>query len=93
MKDSKKNKGRDEPVKTRPAVAASAPPDRRNFMTRAAAVVVGGIVALFPPLAGLAMFLDPLKRKSQAGQFIHVADLDEVPPDGIPRRIRVPTYP
>jgi menaquinol-cytochrome c reductase iron-sulfur subunit len=84
MKDSKKNKGR-EPVRS----VASDPPERRNFLARAAAVVVGGIVALFPPLAGLAMFLDPLRRKSQSGEFIHVTSLDKVPPDGIPRSFSV----
>lgn len=61
------------------------PPGRRTFLVRATAVVVGGIVGLFPALAGLAMFFDPLRRKSQTGQFIHVADLDQIPSDGVPR--------
>jgi menaquinol-cytochrome c reductase iron-sulfur subunit len=84
MKDTKKEK-----KANRPEVVAATPPDRRNFLTRAAAVVVGGIVALFPPLAGLAMFLDPLRRKPQAGQFIHVANLEDVPADGVPRPFSV----
>ena len=48
-------------------------------------MVIGGLVGIFPALAGLAMFLDPLRRKSQAGQFLKVATLDEIPADGVPR--------
>ena len=39
-----------------------APPQRRNFFAEAAAVVIGGFVGLFPFAAGLAAFLDPLRR-------------------------------
>jgi Rieske Fe-S protein len=61
------------------------PPGRRTFLVRVTAVVVGGIVGLFPALAGLAMFLDPLRRKSKSGEPTHVADLDQIPSDGVPR--------
>ncbi len=61
------------------------PPGRRTFLVRATAVVVGGLVGLFPTLAGLAMFLDPLRRKSQSGEFIHAANIDQIPRDGVPR--------
>jgi menaquinol-cytochrome c reductase iron-sulfur subunit len=83
MKPSKKTKS-DEVVKSRVETLRT-PPGRRTFLVRATAIVVGGFVALFPALAGLVMFLDPLRRKSQAGQFLKVADLDEIPADGVPR--------
>ena len=42
-------------------------PPRRNFLASALAVVVGGIVSLFPLGVGLAVYLDPLmRRKSKA---------------------------
>lgn len=83
MKSSKKSKS-EQGAKPR-VETFDGPPDRRNFFVRAAAVVVGGMVTVFPPLAGLGMFLDPLRRKSRSAEFIKVADLDEIPADGIPR--------
>src|SRR5688572_30140245 len=83
MKPVKKTKS-EEVTKAR-VEKLQTPPGRRTFLVRATAVVVGGAVGLFPALAGLAMFFDPLRRKSQSGQFIHVADLDQVPSDGVPR--------
>jgi Rieske Fe-S protein len=65
------------------------PTERRGFLVQAGAVVIGGIVGLFPFLTGLAVFLDPLKRKSKAGEFIKVATLDDVPTDGTPRPFSV----
>ena len=44
-----------------------APPEenpRRNFLVAAMAVVIGGIVAIFPFVAGFGVLLDPLRRKS-----------------------------
>jgi Rieske Fe-S protein len=61
------------------------PSERRGFLVQAGAVVIGGIVGLFPFLTGLAVFLDPLRRKSKAAEFIKVATLEDVPPDGTPR--------
>src|SRR5690606_15031476 len=31
------------------------------------------------------VFLDPLRRKSKAAEFVKVATLDDLPPDGVPR--------
>jgi Rieske Fe-S protein len=63
--------------------------ERRGFLAQASAVVIGGIVALFPFATGLAVFLDPLRRKSKAAEFIKVATLDELPSDGTPRPFSV----
>ncbi|MEX0793172.1 MAG: Rieske 2Fe-2S domain-containing protein [Pirellulaceae bacterium] len=63
--------------------------DRRSFMTKAAAVVIGGFVAIVPLGAGLATFLDPIFRKSKVGSSLKVASLDALPADGVPRRFPV----
>ena len=89
MKEEKKNKKQDEPAKKKPAAEAKEESDRRNFITGAAAVAVGGVVAMAPPAAGLVMFADPLRRKAQAGEFIHVANVDQIPTDGTPQSFRV----
>lgn len=62
---------------------------RRGFFGKLAAVVIGGIVAMFPFAAGLAVFADPLRRKGQSDRMIRVASLDAVPTDGTPRKFAV----
>src|SRR4051812_7607072 len=62
---------------------------RRNFLTEALSVVIGGIVGIIPAAAGLAMYLDPLRRKSEAGNFVRVTTLDALPNDGVPRKFPV----
>jgi menaquinol-cytochrome c reductase iron-sulfur subunit len=69
---------------------------RRGFFRKALAVVVGGIVGLFPFVAGGLVFLDPLRKKKGrggAGQdedgFIKVAQLDGLLVGGTPRRFAV----
>jgi menaquinol-cytochrome c reductase iron-sulfur subunit len=66
-------------------------PNRRGFVTRAAAVVIGGLVGLVPLVSGLLVFLDPLRRKSAAGELLRVTTLDSVPADGIARYFPVVT--
>lgn len=68
----------------------SAPPsDRREFLAKAAAVVIGGAITAGPPLAGLCLLLDPLRRKSEVGASVLVATLDSLPEDGEPRKFPV----
>lgn len=64
-------------------------PERRNFLTKAGAVVIGGAIALVAPLAGLAVFLDPLRRKSQDGGAVLVASLESLPENGEPQKFPV----
>lgn len=64
-------------------------PDRRNFLTKAAAVVIGGLLAAVPPLAGLRFFFDPLRRKSEGGGAVLVASLASLPENGEPRKFAV----
>jgi menaquinol-cytochrome c reductase iron-sulfur subunit len=62
---------------------------RRGFLTKALAVACGGL-ATFPPLAAaLWAVLDPLRRTAGAGNFVPVADLNNVPADGMPRQFPV----
>lgn len=75
-----------EPTHAHPPAAA---PDRRNFIVKAAAVLVGGIVAVIPPLAGVFVFFDPLRRKTDAGGAVRVANLNSLPENGEPRKFPV----
>src|SRR5690606_14607183 len=67
--------------------------DRRNFITKALATVIGAVLVVFPFIAGLAVFFDPLRRRasnaSQDDGFIRVTTLDALPADGVPRRFPV----
>jgi len=63
--------------------------DRRSFMTKAAAVVIGGFVGLVPLGAGLFTLLDPIFRKSRDSASLKIAPLDALPADGVPRRFPV----
>jgi len=67
------------------------PTDRRTFFKKALAAVIGSIVGLFPLAAGLAVFLDPLRRRSKDGDFVMVGSLTALPPDGTPRKFSVVT--
>lgn len=64
---------------------------RRNFLVEFWAVVTGGLAGLIPMLAGLAVWLDPLRRgkATTAAESIRVAALDAVPADGVPRQFAV----
>ena len=52
-------------------------------------MVIGGLLGLVPLLSGLAVFLDPLRRKSQSQGAIRVTTLDALPEDGVPRKFAV----
>lgn len=64
-------------------------PERREFLTKAAALTIGGVTTLVPAAAGLMTILDPLRRKSAAGGFLHVTSLNALAEDGTPRRFEV----
>jgi Rieske Fe-S protein len=78
-------------------LAESQPRERRNFLMSAAAVVVGGIVAVFPFAAGLGVLFDPLRRRAKSAareiadpddaiQYVRVGPLDVLPADGVPHQ-------
>lgn len=62
---------------------------RRRFLSQVAAVVCGGFALLVPAVAGIAAFLNPLRQKSQSGDFMKLASLDMLPDDGTPRKVPV----
>jgi len=65
-------------------------PDRRQFITKAAAMVCGGAATLVPVTAGLMTVMDPLRRGAATGHsFQRVANLSSLPDDGTPRRFEI----
>ena len=68
------------------ASKVSPPHGRRDFLKKLWAGLIGAIVGLFPVGAGLAVFLDPLRRKTAASGAIRVTTLKAVPNDGVPRK-------
>ncbi len=63
--------------------------NRRGFLGQAAAVVFGAAAVAVPAVTGVAAFLNPLRQKGQAGQFMRLASLDALPTDGTPMRVPV----
>lgn len=71
------------------SLSPEAQTDRRGFLKKSLAIVIGGIVGLVPAVAGLMVLIDPLRRKAMAGGAIKVTTLDALPADGIPRKFPV----
>jgi len=69
--------------------AASPSTGRRDFFKKSLAGLLSALLGLIPVGAGLAMFLDPLRRKPSAGAAIRVTTLAAVPNDGVPRKFPV----
>lgn len=76
-------------------LAEANPAERRSFLSAAAAVVIGGIVAIFPLAAGLGVLFDPLRRRAKAAaagdaadaiKYVRVGPLDVLPADGVPHQ-------
>jgi menaquinol-cytochrome c reductase iron-sulfur subunit len=64
-------------------------PERRGFLKRLAAGIIGGLAGVVPLLSGLAVLFDPLRRKPAGASAIHVAALGALPEDGTPRKFSV----
>ena len=65
-------------------------PDRRGFLKKLASGVIGAVITLIPAAAGLAVWLDPARRKTNTGgQLVRVASLSALPEDGVPRKFAV----
>ena len=64
---------------------------RRDFLKKALAVVIGGIVTTVPAVAGLLAFFHPLRKRvnGTAGEFTDIVPLSALPADGMPRRFQV----
>lgn len=61
--------------------------DRRCFLAAGAAALAG----VLPPLTGLGVLLNPLRKKSSLGQAVRVTSLSALPADGVPRKFPVVT--
>jgi Rieske Fe-S protein len=83
----------------RSAPTDSSDPPRRSFLTRFAALIAGGIVAIFPFAAGWGVLFDPLRRtgdkrsgeEPRAAGFTRVCPLDALTVDGPPQAFAVTT--
>ena len=64
-------------------------PERRGFLTKVLAILLGSVAGVIPAASGLAVFFDPLRRKSQAASLSFVAMLDALPEDGSPRKFNI----
>ena len=74
---------------TIPSESPSAQTGRRGFLKKFFAVVLGGVATLIPVAAGVAVFLDPLRRKSSRKTFVRVTTLDALSDDGSPLKFPV----
>ncbi len=62
---------------------------RRGFLEKATAIACGAVALATPVAAGVVTFLNPLRQKSQGGQFMRLASLDTIPEDGTPLKVPV----
>lgn len=76
-------------IMTTPREEKPAAEGRRGFMKGLVAGGIGAVLGLVPLGAGLVVFLDPLRRKSESGFTVRVTTLDALPADGIPRKFPV----
>jgi menaquinol-cytochrome c reductase iron-sulfur subunit len=67
----------------------SPPTDRREFISKAAAVAIGGSLVAIPAVAGLCLVVDPLRRKSENGAAVLVTNLNSLPENGEPRKYSI----
>ena len=64
-------------------------PERREFVKKACAVCLGTAAALVPAAAGITVLLDPLRRKTAAGEKILVTTISALPADGTPQKFAI----
>ena len=62
---------------------------RRDFFTKAGAVIIGAVTLVVPAVSGLLLLLSPLRRRAQAGDTVRVTSLPALPQDGQPRKFPV----
>jgi menaquinol-cytochrome c reductase iron-sulfur subunit len=74
-----------------PSTAPSdqAPSDRRSFVSKVSAVVIGGLITVAAPIAGLFPILDPLRRRGDTRGMVRVTSFASLPEGGEPRKFPV----
>jgi menaquinol-cytochrome c reductase iron-sulfur subunit len=65
------------------------PVGRRAFFKTSIIAGISALLGLVPFGAGLAFYLDPLRRKSTSNSLVRVSTLDALPQDGVPRKFAV----
>jgi menaquinol-cytochrome c reductase iron-sulfur subunit len=80
-----------QPEKTVRAESAVAAGDRRSWLAKSGAMVLGAVAYAAPVVGGLAAFLNPLRQKGSGGRFLQVASLETLPDDGTPQKFPVVT--
>jgi len=63
--------------------------DRRGFLKRALAIVVGSVLGTVPLGAGLTVLFSPLQRKRRRDEAVLVGTLEALPADGTPCKFPV----
>jgi len=63
--------------------------NRRGFLKRACAGIIGAVLGIVPIGAGLNFWLNPLRRKAVDSGRVRVTALEALPDDGIPRKFQV----
>ncbi len=62
-------------------------PSRRSFLTKATAIIAGGLAGLVPLASSVVFFLDPIiKRRDSASGFLRAGNISQLPADGTPER-------
>lgn len=62
---------------------------RRGFLAKLTALLLGAVAYTVPVAAGVVSFLNPWRQKSGAGRLMRLASLDTLPEDGTPRKFPV----
>ena len=62
---------------------------RRCFAKKCLAGLLGSLMGLVPLGAGLAVFLDPLRRRGSDSGSVRVTTVEALPADGLPRKFLV----
>lgn len=64
-------------------------PERRDFLKKACATCLGTATVLVPAAAGITVLLDPLRRKTAAGEKMLITSLEALPKDGTPQKFAI----
>ena len=67
------------------ATSDKAPSDRRTFVSKVSAAVIGGLITIAAPIAGLLPILDPLRRRGDTRGMVRVTSFAALPESGEPR--------
>ncbi|MCA0375527.1 MAG: Rieske 2Fe-2S domain-containing protein [Gemmatimonadetes bacterium] len=78
-----------QPPASAPSASSAPSANRRNFVSKAAALVVGGLISVVAPVAGLFTLLDPLRRKGDTRGMVRITSLAALPDSGEPRKFPV----